>query len=459
MRRSLWQKRIPTLLGLFLLGGGLMIASYLVNNGQLFITQASPDYTPENIRVTNLTDTSFTVSYTTSEPATGSLSYHTGNEGNEVALDDRDQPTGTPKAYRTHHITVKNLEPQRSYTYTITSKDKTFLDTGDKPFTVTTLTPLTETPPSQQPIVGKVIVPDTSSTEDVLVFLVSENAQVLSVLPKQDGSFVLPLNSLRTHTLDSYLALDDSSVISMLITNAEQSSNVKLLASQINPVPPITLSQHYDFTTTAQPAETNSFASEAANLESFPSFSANEASPQRVNTIDPEILTPDSNEAFNDQQPSFRGVALPGEDVEILIQSENEIAATIQADANGEWSFRPDSQLEPGQHTITIRTRNAEGIIETLTRSFTVHAAGSQFIEPSVSPTEPTPTPTVATPTPTLEPPTPTPTPIIVEVTITPPPPEEEPGSSFVLISGILAALAVLSGSFLLFTSGGRKSL
>lgn len=456
MRRSLWQKRIPTFLGLILLGVGLFAVSYIINNGQLIQTEASPAYTPKDIRITNLSDTSFTVSYTTEEKAIGSISYQTENDPSKIALDDRDQPTGEPKPYLTHHITINNLKPQQDYTFTITSKDKTFLD-GDQPFTVTTLSSLATTPPTQQPIVGKVTVPGATTTDDTLIFLVSENAQVFSVFPKADGNFMMPLNALRTANLDEYLTLKSDSIVSLLLTNGSSSSQVKVLASQLNPVPPITLSQNYDFTTTTEPVETPT-ASESAEEVSFPSFSATEANSST--SKQPKILTPQNKETFEDQQPSFSGIALPGEDIEIVIHSEQEITATIQADEQGEWTYRPDEKLEPGEHTLTIRTRNSEGILQTLTRSFTVYAAGSQFIEPSVSPSAPTPTPTVAvpTPTPTIAP-TATPTPIIIEVTVTPPPPTEPPGSSAMTIFAILASVTVGGGLFLLLTNRNRHSL
>ncbi len=453
MRLSLWQKRIPTLLGMILLGAGILTASWLVNSGALFISRAAPAFQPENIRITNLSDTSFTVSYTTGEAALGTLSYTTGREGNKVALDDRDQQTGTPKKYFTHHITIKNLEPQRSYTFTITSQDKTFMD-GEKAFSVTTLAPLVESPPAQQPIVGKVTLPGSKTSVDSVVFLVSDNAQVLSVLPKEDGNFILPLNSIRTNELDAYLTLTDTSIITMLATNGKLSSNIKLLATQINPVPPIVLSQNYDFTTTATPLEQNPTATSSGEKVNFPTFSATETTTTQTQ---PEILSPKSEEEFSDQQPSFRGTAFPGETVEILIQSEHEISTSLEAGADGRWSFRPDTALEPGEHTITIKTKNKNGILQTLTRSFTVYAAGSQFIEPSVSPIQPTPT-LAPSPTPTSIP-SPTPTPIIVEVTITPPPPTEAPGSSTIIFFAILATLSVGIGSFLLFTNRSRTSL
>src|SRR5262249_31736137 len=132
----------------------------------------------------------------------------------------------------------------------------------------------------------------------------------------------------------------------------------------------------------------------------------------------PEISTPTESQAFKDQQPLFTGMALPNTEVDITIQSQQEIQAKLQSDNSGSWQFRPPVSLAPGNHTITISSVNAAVILQTLTSLFTVYAQGSKFVDPSFSPVAPpsaTPTPQVL-PTPNPEPtaiPTPTPTPPI----------------------------------------------
>lgn len=459
MRNSLWYKRIPTLLGIFLLAIGIATVTWLINSGTFFETRATPTYTPQQIRISNLSDTSFTVSYTTAEPVLGTLRVGTTPEGDGVALDDRDQQSGTPQAYSVHHITVKNLEPQTTYYFSILSADTVFLD-GDTAFNVETLSPVTTQPSQQQPIVGKIALSDGSTNENVLIYLVSDDTQVLSVLPKQDGSFILPLNAVRTKNNVTYATFTPQTIIKLFATSGATASNVTVLTSQINPVPQITLGNNFDFTLNEAPLNASPSATSPTDTESFPSFSATE-----VNEDEPRIETPIEDEAFSDQQPSFGGTALPGEDVEILIQSNHEIQTTIQANNDGTWSYRPDTKLEPGEHTITVKTRTSEGIIKTIQRQFTVFAEGSQFIEPSVSPQAPTPTISIAadptiTPTPTIEPTaTPTATPTLAfspapSTTIVPPP--GDPGSSALQILGIMASITIGGGIFIFFMTKGK---
>lgn len=460
MRHSLWYKRIPTLLGLILLGTGILTVSWLVKSGALFSTKASPSYAPTDIRISNLSDTSFTVSYKTTEAVTGSLSYGTSPAGGKVILDDRDQQTGTPKPYQVHHITVKSLTAKTKYYFTIISSDKTFLD-NDQPFTLTTLDPLSEAPSNQLPIVGKVVYPDGSTNTNVIVYLVSENTQLFSVLTKDDGSFAMPLNALRTKDYTSYVTFDPTSAIKLLVISPTLSSNINVLVSQISPVPQITLGNSYDFATSQTPVTPTPTpmlspgASESAQQPdetqaSFPSFSATESTPDA-----PHILTPNDQEKLSDQQPQFAGTAPPNTTIQILIQSNDEIKTTVTADKTGNWSYRPTTKLAPGNHTITVSAKDSQGILQTIKRSFTVYAEGALFVEPSVSPS-PTPTPLILisntpTPTPTATP-TPTPTVVVtVPPTVTVPPPTKSPGSSAVVVSSIIASVTIGVGLLLFF--------
>ncbi len=461
MQNSLLHKRIPTLFGIILLIAGFFAINYAVNHTVFFITKASPTYTPEEIRVTNLTDTSFTLSYVTQESVLGTLTYDTTPKGSKVALDDRDQQSGTPQPYLTHHITVKNLSPNTTYYYTILSSNRTFLD-KDKPFSVKTLNTLTQNPSRQTPIVGTVANADGSHDNTTIVLLVTDGAQTLSTLTKADGTFVMPLNALRTNDFSSYVSFSPTSLIKLLIENPKGKATVSVLASQINPVPLITLNNSYDFTSsTPNQISPVPIASNSADTSSFPSFSATEAGPK-----EPAIASPDRNEELHDPQPQFEGTALPNTEVQIEIHSGEPIMTTVTSNKNGSWSYRPDTKLEPGEHTITIKTKNSQGILQTITRNFTVFAEGSQFTEPSVSPVQPTATPLpeitiTPTPSPTFTPaPTasPTATPVIVPSDILTQPPQPintSPGSSITVLSGILGTLAIGMGALLLLIARG----
>lgn len=425
MRNNFWNKKIPTILGLLIIIIGVGITTFLVNQSTIFRSNASLSDQPKDVRITNITDTSFTVSYSTDQSAPGSLNFGKDTSLGQSALDDRDQQSGSLANYNIHNITVQRLLPQNKYYFTITSGQTTYLDNG-QPFTVNTGPTLTN-PPAQQPITGKVVLPDGTAPTQAIIYVTMDGAQVISTLLKSDGSYTLPLNSLRTNDYTNYFNLSSDTKIKILALGDSLSSNVSLSLSQAHPIPTVTLSKDYDFATGQTTINL------PTNLASFPSF---ESTPSAQAA--PEILTPKENQSFTDQQPLFKGTGLPDQKVTIVIHSNSTVQTTVTTDASGNWTYRPTDPLDPGTHTIAVTTENAEGILQTITQSFVVYAAGQQTNpgSPSVTPTPipsvtPSPTPT-ATPTPTAIPTkaptptlTPTPTPVAtasVNPTATPTP-------------------------------------
>lgn len=463
MRNDFWNKRIPTLLGIFIITIGIGITSILVKNGVIVIGRAAGGEIPQNIRISNIQDSSFTVSYATTQSNFGSISFGRDKTMGKIALDDRDQSTGIVKPYGTHHITIKNLEPQTKYLFSIVSGQTTFQNTenSDNPFEVITGPILKTPPPSQQPMAGKIIMANGSSPSEVIVYINIQNAQVISTLVKSDGNYILPLNNLLKQDHTGFFPLSETTIIQMLVVGVSEESNIKLLANQINPVPIITLSKNYDFISSTSPVATSE-ASLNSTKTSFPSFSIN----PKENTT-PQIIAPKKDEKFSDQQPQFSGSASPGAKIKIIIHSDENIQTQVVVDQNGRWTYRPDSKLSPGEHTVSIIAPDQFGILKTISQTFTVYAAGTQVNEsatPSATPTlalTPTviatasitisPTPS-STPTPTLTP-IPTPTSAIINPTISP------PGNSTLITGGIAAAASITLGLLLFLVTRGSKAL
>lgn len=465
MKDSIWDKKIPTLLGILLITVGIIITSSLVKQGIIFITKAAPTNIPKNVKITNVTDSSFTVSYVTDDNVIGSVNFGEDTKLNQVVRDDRDQKSGGLTAFKLHNITIRNLKPKTNYFFTITSGEDTFSN-NDQLYQVSTAFPITETPNQQEPITGKILLSDGSDAKEAIVFVTIDNAQTISTLIKSDGSYILPLNSLRTSNLNSYFEFSDN-VIKMLIMGEEnQISSVILNLTQINPVPSITLGKNYDFSEGIEPVSTDS-----AKFEGFPTFTSTTKVSQ---SAEPEITTPDQNEELSDQQPLFKGIALPNEQVKIIIESEI-IEDEVTADSYGNWKYRPTTTLEPGNHAITIVTKDAFGILKTISRSFVVYASGTQIanasgisptptlsVTPAASPSDaPILSPTnIVIPSPTITPTISEPTPTTATGAATPTPTISNPGNpSAVTISIIGIGLTLLGGFLFLLTRGSISSL
>lgn len=235
------------LFGFLLILIGTVITIFLVKNGSLFFISAGPGQDPKNVEITNVSDISFTLTYVTDDKIIGTLNYGT-DPGNldTVILDDRDQLSQSVNEYNTHSISVKNLEPDSVYYFTINSGDKTYPKNGS-PYNIKTGALIEDQPSSKEPLSGKVLLPDGSSPTEGLVYLMINGAQKLSGYLKNDGNYTIPLNTLRNGSLNSYFSFSKNSIINIEVTTGTLFSSVSLLPDEINPVPVITLSNNYDF--------------------------------------------------------------------------------------------------------------------------------------------------------------------------------------------------------------------
>ena len=456
MRENVWNKRIPTLLGIFLIILGIGITSYLVKIGVILTSKAGPSETAQNIRISNITNRSFTVSFTTEALAIGSINFGKDKNLGQTALDDRDKQ-GDLKEHKIHYITVENLDSSSDYYFSITSGSKEFLQNGE-PFIVKTAPVSSGSSFAEKTIKGKVVLPNGDPPAETVVYLNSDNSQTLSTLIKEGGSYSFSLNSLKTQDLSSYFTFSNETVLRLLVLGEDSlTSNARFGNFESEELPSITLGNDYDFT------QSNlSTASQSAST-GFSSLISQESTVENI----PKINIPENNQTFIDSQPKFSGTAIPNSTVEITIHSDDNIKAQVVADAYGNWSFRPTTSLSPGEHTITIITREASGILRTITQSFTVFASGTQVSESATPSATPVVTPTsVPISTPTLIPiPTATPTqavaPTIPPLVIVTPvvSPITPPGNSSHLLLGILGVGLSVIGFSIFLMSRGASSL
>ena len=441
MKNSFWNKRIPTLLGLFIILMSIVATTFLTNSSQLIQTNASNSSQPKDVRITNVTDSSFTVSYSTDSPTSGSLNYGKDKSMGQSALDDRDQKSGNLGNYSVHFITVKTLTPTTKYYFTIISGQQTYT-TNNLPFEITTGASLTENQNLNNNVVGNIKLLDGTPPQNAIVYMTTDGSQILSALADGNGNYSIPLNQTRNSDLSSYFVFNNNSVIKILVVGDALSSNVVLYYSQVGNTPQIVLSKDYDFR--SSDIQT---ASPSANMESFPSFLSTSSSTFKNA---PKILTPQKDQGFSDQQPLFKGTSTPGQKVEIIIHSSEQIQTSVPTDSFGNWSFRPSTILSPGNHTITIIAKDASGILRTITQSFVVYASGTQVSQSATPSALLTPTPTDIL--------TPTPTEIILSGSTSATPtkikqPLPATGNPFIMTAGIAGVFISLMGGLLFLLS------
>lgn len=246
MRQKIFYKKKLGFIAAILILIGIVLTTILVKSGVLFQSNAGPGSIPTNTQTTNISDTSFTISYTTADSVIGTINIgQSPTNLEEIVLDDRDNLSQTVNKYNDHSISPNNLEPNKKYFYSITSGNKIILNNG-KPFEIKTGPVINSAPISQIPITGRVNNPDGSTPTDGTVIVKIDGAQILSTYLKNDGNYTVPLNTIRKSNLDEYFKVSENTKIFIEIFSNNLKSQIEISGDQISPVPFTTLSKNYN---------------------------------------------------------------------------------------------------------------------------------------------------------------------------------------------------------------------
>ena len=245
MRSFLNNIRIPTLAGLTIIILGLAAGIYLTLRQQSLVTQASPEITPKNIRITNIEDTSATISWITDTKTSGFVQYFT--EGNPVQTAADDTDTKSPSVKLLHHVSLKNLTPETQYQFKVVSGK---LTTKTQEFkTSKTIEGQSEI----RSIIGTVIDIDGFSKSG-LVYLEIPGATTQSTLIKSLGNFIIPLGKLRTANLSDLFKDMGAEAKLTVVTDGQILTSARLIPGKIkSPIGPLVVGQNLDLTITIAP--------------------------------------------------------------------------------------------------------------------------------------------------------------------------------------------------------------
>lgn len=410
------KKKIPTILGVTVLLIGVVTGVFLVENKQIFKLRASPEIQPKNLRVTNITDTSLTVTYTTDSQVATFLQF-----GEEVNMVTTPQTPQSLEPGNIHSVTLSGLTESKLYYFTINSDGRNF-DNNGIPWEAKTGKKLAA-PDTSLIISGKILNQNEAPIENVLVYSSLSGGPALSAITNSDGIWILPLSLTRTVELDDYSPLDETtSEIEITVQGGALGvSSALIYPLSAQPTPNIYLGQTYDFRNVQPSAEGTTPNAEidlTSNQNDDSGFTIDQTSaPQDEVTLE----SVDNGEVIYTPQPEFFGDGPAGTDITITVESDP-ITETVTVEEDGFWRWNVPEDLEDGIHKVTVKWTDANGILQTITKSFVVNAQeGPAFVStPSATPTPTTFIAPSATPTPTKTP-TPTPTSTIKPTgTITP---------------------------------------
>jgi hypothetical protein len=368
-------KKIPTIIGLIVLVIGLSTGIILINGRQIFGLNANEETSPKNIRVSNINESSFGVSWTTSVDTKGFVKWGEKERTlNQTALDKLDPNTKT----KNHYITINNLNISKNYYFIINSEGVNY-NNNNLPWQTQTGSKLS-LPNSSNIIYGSVLTSSGQPEKKAIIYVSAGGGSLLSTITEEDGSWVIPLSSIRTKELNSYIPIDESkTIVEILIQSGTQIAAATIYPVAAKPVPPITLGRTFDFKNLTgedlgNTPEANIELSENGILEITPTVT-----PEESVTIN----NPKEGEAISPFSLEFSGLGPPGESVTITVESENPITGVVQTDAGGNWNWTPQQELEPGTHSITLTWEGENGIQKSIKREFTVEAQNLPSTPPS----------------------------------------------------------------------------
>jgi len=394
--KKILDKRIPTILGVIVLVVALISGTMLIGKGGgVFSPRASVETTPKNIKVSNVHDTSFTISFLTDSKVAGFVKY--GTEANNLksqASDDRDQISGTIGEFQIHHITIRSLEQATTYYYLIgTGSGNTFDDNG-QPFGIKTAS-RNGAPAAAKTIYGSVTTETGAPAEGSIVYVDVNGAGTMSSQVKASGSWAIPLSNARTIDGSAYASISDQDNIAISVQGplSTQKAFFSTIVEHSQPVAGITFGQETvdvndsnENTDSIRELATTPMDQDKNIVEEESTESADQAVEQEIATDSGEVVNKSNRSALLDDlinenitssesaavteldlkvedhqilttsTPIITGKALPSVTVSISVHSDAQIQQEIVADENGEFVLdisKLSESLEPGDHTVT----------------------------------------------------------------------------------------------------------
>lgn len=415
--------RLPTIIGLLVVLAGVGSGLFVLKNPQRLSLSASGEEIPSEVTVSNVADSSFTVSWITGKAVTGFVQYgESGGAMDLVVSDLRDQERGDVNSYYTHYVTLGGLKEGTKYGFKVGKDEKTYeVTTGQK----------LEGAPTADVAYGQVTTEGGDLADGAIVILQIPGGELASAITKSSGAWVIPLATIRAVGLGSYVVYDkEKTEIEISVQGGNLGTSVVTVkTAEDSPVPTIVLGKNYDFAT--EETEVNEDeSSESAELSSKFTGEALAPGVNMPGEAALEVLTPKDEEKINTQRPQIIGRAPVGVEVSIEIHSSQIVKGSAVAGEDGTFNYNVPTVLAPGEHTLTI-SAVVNGVLEKVTKTFTVYAVGESNLPAFEATPSATLVPTAvpsATPTPL---PTTTVQPTIAPTAIPEPPTELPTSGSF----------------------------
>jgi len=378
------EKKIPTILGLLILIGGIAVSVFLTNQNTGLVSKASGNCKPQNPQITNFTNNSASIFFTTESACLSTLSINSQIIENEAIV-------STDKKSKIHYFDVNNLSASTEYNFSLLVDGKTY---SESLYKFETAANVSGSIPSSNLAWGRVFTSELKAAQKVIVFVNIPGSSPLSSLVTSSGNWNISLaNTFNTSKTARFIPTANTAEEIIVIDQNIQTTQITGNTSNNDPTPDIILGQN-QFSPVTVIYDTKT---DTGSLSSIAPVS---------DSKELDILNPKNNDSIATQKPDFFGTGPADSTVKIEIHSSTVYSGETTINDDGSWNWSPPSDLEPGEHTITA-TIIENGIQKIVTRKFTVLAADnalSYSASSSATTSTPTLTPTIAptsTPTPT----------------------------------------------------------
>jgi len=418
--------KIPTGIGLLLFL--VIIISFIIffENVSRSNTDASGSIQPTFVQISNITDTSFTVSWITDKPTKGAIILKGEKISKKTYIENNENsPSLISKSI--HSVSPTNLQPSTTYNFTIMSNGKKFIDQNDE-FIIQTAPRLSSGSSGLHPIYGTILTQNNLPAEETLVYVTLNNSQTLSTTVKPSGTWLLPLNQIRNKSLTSYLTTNDNEVIHIYARSKDFEITAYTNTLNSAPVPTMILGKTYNF----QKLSSSKSKTQSSTILGTASQNINK-------NWSVALESPKNNTAIPTNLPLIKGTGIPGKPVSVTLGISHPQSDIILIESDGTFRYTPKKRLSPGKQSVTISTTDAQNKPIAITHIFEVLKSGTQVLGDATASATITPTTTI-NPTVSVSTPSATPQNLIAQ-----PPPQS--GNSYPTI------IMLVSGFFMIFIS------
>ncbi len=215
---------------------GLLGSFFLVLRQVDFSGQSAPGEAPQQVKLTNLTENSASISWLTNDLASGAVAYGVKPdlESNISTFDDR----GGNVSSLLHQVTLKNLKPGSAYYFRIVSGTSTF-DNQGKPYVFSTPQHYSLTPLPPAILKGR-------SEKESLVYFSFRNSLPVSALSDEKGFYLLTINNALNSDQEGFHSVQSGEKGYLLFQYAKESQTQEVVITgeetlvennQVSPLP------------------------------------------------------------------------------------------------------------------------------------------------------------------------------------------------------------------------------